>query len=169
MPVTIGLFLHSEGRVRSGGGLSSKHLGKARVRPGERSALPSSWHVARLPTEGRHLVASFQLHRRAPARWPATSAHWNLKIFEYGSCRKFKILQLSFQAQTHLKPSLGVKFKCLMIALFKFKFKFCFNFCVAAWNSLNMKVVQHSKPYNFSFRQKFIWAKIKKLFSKHVC
>ena len=29
----------------------------------------------------------------------------SLKKFEYESCSKFKILQLSFQAQTHLKPS----------------------------------------------------------------
>ena len=27
------------------------------------------------------------------------------KKFEYESCSKFKILQISFQAQTHLKPS----------------------------------------------------------------
>ena len=31
--------------------------------------------------------------------------NWNVKKFKYKSCSKFKSLQLSFQAQTHLKPS----------------------------------------------------------------
>ena len=31
--------------------------------------------------------------------------NWDVKKFEYESYSKFKSLQLSFQAQTHLKPS----------------------------------------------------------------
>ena len=30
--------------------------------------------------------------------------NWIMKKFKYESCSKFKILQLSLQAQTHLKP-----------------------------------------------------------------
>ena len=37
------------------------------------------------------------------------------KNFEYESCSKFKTLQLSFQAQTHLNPTLKVNFKLLQI------------------------------------------------------
>ena len=35
--------------------------------------------------------------------------NWMMKKFKYKSCLKFKILQLSFQAQTHLKLRLRVK------------------------------------------------------------
>ena len=41
--------------------------------------------------------------------------NWNVKKFEYESCSKFKSLQLSFQAQTHLNPTLKVNFKLLQI------------------------------------------------------
>ena len=82
-----------------------------------------------------------------------------LKISEYESCSKLQTLHFSFQAQVRLKPSLEIKFKCLWIwnlALFNSWFKFFFHFCVATLKTLNMKVVQHLKPYNFYFRQKFI-------------
>ena len=38
-----------------------------------------------------------------------TIFHSNLKIFQYESCSKFQILQLSFQAHFHLKLRLKVK------------------------------------------------------------
>ena len=49
-----------------------------------------------------------------------------------------------------------------------FKFKFNSNFCVAIWKFLNIKVVQQLKLYHFCVRQKFIWAKIYKIFSKAI-
>ena len=85
--------------------------------------------------------------------------HSNLKKFQYESCSKFQILQLSFQAHFHLKLLLKVKIWNLKVtknSLHSLYFKIFSKFCMATWKTLNMKVVCHIKLYNFGFRQKFI-------------
>ena len=125
---------------------------------GQRAVLRCSAWRSSLGSEGRKREERDEREVRELTLIFLKNFNESSKNFEYESCSKFKILQLSFQAQTHMKLRLKVKFEFLM------------NVCycpIRVWIQIflqflcsNLKILEHDSFSTFKTLQLWFWAKV---------